>query len=166
MVAYGSQFLVDKLLEVHKGYENETIIYSSSFLCCFIIYFPNWWENMFSIIFLISELQKLESVCYMYPQGVGTNASFTKLCCNEGFLPTSVGQFPTHSAGWLIHFLACSTNKSGPPVHTANCSKLFPCPRIRFLQHSQCSVKHFPARCIKNFSVQYKSSHSKLFLLQ
>ncbi len=27
---YGSQFLVDKLLEVHKGYENETIIYSSS----------------------------------------------------------------------------------------------------------------------------------------
>jgi len=26
VVAYGSQFLVDKLLEVHKGYENKTII--------------------------------------------------------------------------------------------------------------------------------------------
>ena len=30
---HGSQFLVGKLFEVHKGYENETIIYSSSFLC-------------------------------------------------------------------------------------------------------------------------------------
>jgi hypothetical protein len=30
---YDSQFLVGKLFEVHKGYENETIIYSSSFLC-------------------------------------------------------------------------------------------------------------------------------------
>ncbi len=28
---YGSQFLVGKLFEVHKGYENETIIYSSIF---------------------------------------------------------------------------------------------------------------------------------------
>ncbi len=28
---YDSQFLAGKLFEVHKGYENETIIYSSSF---------------------------------------------------------------------------------------------------------------------------------------
>jgi hypothetical protein len=28
---YGSQFLVGKLFEVHNGYENETIIYSSIF---------------------------------------------------------------------------------------------------------------------------------------
>ncbi len=28
---YGSQFFVGKMLEVHKGYDNETIIYSSSF---------------------------------------------------------------------------------------------------------------------------------------
>jgi hypothetical protein len=31
--SYGSQFLVGKLFEVHKGYDSETIIYSSSFLC-------------------------------------------------------------------------------------------------------------------------------------
>jgi hypothetical protein len=30
---YDSQLLAGKLFEVHKGYENETIIYSSSFLC-------------------------------------------------------------------------------------------------------------------------------------
>jgi hypothetical protein len=48
---YGSQFLVDKLLEVHTGYEKETIIYSSSFLCCFIIYFQSWWETIFSYHF-------------------------------------------------------------------------------------------------------------------
>jgi hypothetical protein len=41
---YGSQFLVGKLFEVHKGYDSETIIYSSSFLCWFIFYFPNWWD--------------------------------------------------------------------------------------------------------------------------
>jgi hypothetical protein len=35
---YGSQFLVMKLLKIHKCYEYETIIYSSSFLGYFIIY--------------------------------------------------------------------------------------------------------------------------------
>ncbi len=46
---YGSQFLVGKLFEVHKGYDSETIIYSSSFLCWFIIYFPNWWDRVVRI---------------------------------------------------------------------------------------------------------------------
>jgi len=40
---YGSQFLLIKLHKGHKCYKNENIIYSSSFLCCFIIYFQNWW---------------------------------------------------------------------------------------------------------------------------
>ncbi len=50
---YGAQFLVGKLFEVLEGNENETINYSSSFLRWFIIYFPNWWETIFSIIFFI-----------------------------------------------------------------------------------------------------------------
>jgi hypothetical protein len=44
--------------------------------------FPNWWETIFSIIFFIKELPNSESVGSMYPQRVGTNASFTKICCD------------------------------------------------------------------------------------
>jgi hypothetical protein len=133
-----------------KGYENETIIYFSCFLCWFIIYFPNWWETIFSINFFIKDLPKPKIVCSMYPQRVGKNASYTKICCDLGFLPTSVGQFPAHSAGWLIRYPACCTNRSGPPGHTANCSKPPSRPPIRFLQLSQYSVKHFQARSTKN----------------
>jgi hypothetical protein len=64
----------------------------------------------------------------MYPRGVGTNALFSKIWCYEGFLPTSVGQFTAHSAGWLILFLVCCTNRSGPSVHAANSSKPPPTP--------------------------------------
>ncbi len=67
-----------------------------------------------------SELQKPEIVSSMYQQGVGTNASFKKIWCNEGFLPSSVGQFTKHSASWLISVLACCTNRSGQSVHAAN----------------------------------------------
>ncbi len=105
-----------------------TISYSSSFSCWFIIYFPVGGKPSFSIFFSNWELQKLECVCSMYPQRVGTNASFTKICCNEGFLPSSVGQFTAHSAGWLIRNLASCTNRSGLSVQAANGSKPPPLP--------------------------------------
>jgi hypothetical protein len=41
--------------------------------------------------FFTSELQKPESVSSVFPLGEGTNASFTQILCNEGFLPSSVG---------------------------------------------------------------------------
>ncbi len=105
-----------------------TISYSSSFSCWFIICLPIGGKPSFSIFFSNWELKKLECVCSMYPQGVGTNASFTKICCNEGFLPSSVGQFTAHSAGWLIRNLASCTNRSVLSVQAANSSKPPPLP--------------------------------------
>jgi hypothetical protein len=67
-----------KLLKVHKCYEYETIIYSSSFFRIFHNIFSKLMVNLLFFPFFTSELQKHESVISMYPQGVGTIASFKK----------------------------------------------------------------------------------------
>jgi hypothetical protein len=70
-----AQFLVGKLFEN----ENETITYSLSFFMLIHNLFSKLVRNqLFYHIIFISELSKPESVCSMYPQGVGKNASFTK----------------------------------------------------------------------------------------
>ena len=81
------------------------------------------------------------------------------------FLPP-LGQFPAHSASWLVRYLTCCINRSRPPVNTAYCSKPPSRPRIRFLQLLQYSVKHFPARSTKNSLCSINHSHTKLILLQ
>jgi len=53
--------------------------------------------------FFTSELQKPESVSSMFPLGEGTNASFTQLLCNEGFLPSSVGNSLNPNSLWWVH---------------------------------------------------------------
>jgi hypothetical protein len=58
--AYGSQFFIAKLLQVHKFEENETNIFSSSFVCLFIIYLPNCLKPLLSPVFLILIFQKLK----------------------------------------------------------------------------------------------------------
>jgi hypothetical protein len=73
-------------------------------------------------------------VSSIYPRGGWKKCLISEICWNNGFLPTSVGQFTAHSAGWLILFLACCTNRSGPSVHAANSSKPPPTPLFRFSQ--------------------------------
>ncbi len=66
---YGSQFLVVKLLEEHKCYWNETSIYSSSFLCSFMIFLLNFLKTTLSVSIFIWNVQNSESVSSIYPQG-------------------------------------------------------------------------------------------------
>ncbi len=79
---YGSQFLVGKLFEVHKGYENETTSIPQVFFMLIHNLFSKLVGNHLFYHFFIQELPKSESVCSMYPRGVGTTASFTKICCD------------------------------------------------------------------------------------
>ncbi len=107
-------------------------------------------NQLFYHIIFISELSKPESVCSMYPQGVGKNASFTKSAViRDFFLSPWVNSLHTQpNDSFAVQPIA--------PVGVGHqytqliTSGLPPAPQIQFLKLSQYSVKHIPARSTKN----------------
>jgi hypothetical protein len=67
--AYGSQFLIAKLLQVHEFHGNEANMYSSSFVWRFKVYLPNCLKTLLCNVFLILILQKFESERLFIPHG-------------------------------------------------------------------------------------------------
>ncbi len=76
--AYGSQFFIAKLLQVHHFDWNETNMYSSSFVRRFKIYLPNCLKILLSNAFLTLILQKIESERLFIPHGVGAGGWLLK----------------------------------------------------------------------------------------
>ena len=87
----------------------------------------------------------------MYPLG-GWNKCLIFWNLLKQWISSDVrGSIPAHSAGWLILFLACCTNSSGPSVHAANSSKPPPTPLALF-RFSQLSFRY----CVGNFCLSLK----------
>jgi hypothetical protein len=109
---YGSQFLVVKLHEVHKCYWHETSIYSSSFICSFMIYLLNFLKTTLSNCIFIWNVQNSESVSSIYPRGGRTKCLISRKLWKRWITSKLVGQF---TANFRTTTPSPLPNRSPPP---------------------------------------------------
>ncbi len=138
-------------------------MYSSNFVCRFIIYSSNWVKSILSMVILTLKLQTLENVRHFIPQEVWAERMLLK---NEQSVGFARGQWykmypPPPFVAWSP-FLPTMRENSGSTAATRGGHQELPCTdTVTFFIHSLYIIKPI---CDKVYTIT-KFIHKKIYMV-